>query len=323
MMGTFAHYAINALSSYEEGHCDIVVVGWVFHFGSPILSDRIERIISNYLSERFQADALHKVKGVSWLNLYFQWLPVVNRNCELLGVGKYFSVLARNSNITFTITSMLDYNDGKLITVFAVLFSAHCVTVFSIETSNNVSVLTILDTWWVNRELARSSGALSNLSDAVDRLSGISRLRDFVLKFSSMVSLASSGGKCPVIEIYQLFFSGDYHWLEVNAWLNHVDTTSVGREHGASPWVDFVHDAIKVSSNEKFFLYLKAFNFSHRVSAICVPLMANCDLLEVFKGSSFFQMVSDCILELFPVVLLASRVNKLPFREWDSWLKSL
>ena len=27
MMGTFAHYAINALSSYEEGYCDIVVVG--------------------------------------------------------------------------------------------------------------------------------------------------------------------------------------------------------------------------------------------------------------------------------------------------------
>lgn len=86
----------------------------------------------------------------------------------------------------------------------------------------------------VNSELTLSGGAFSNLRNTSYLLSSVGGLTTEVLKFSSVISLASGGGKCPVIKIDRLFVRGDNHSVKGNARLYQVNTTSIGCEHAAS-----------------------------------------------------------------------------------------
>ena len=70
----------------HHGNCDIVVIRWVLDFVSILLSNGLEGIITNNLSERFKGDGVDFIKGVGWGNLEGKSSLLIDWNRNELGV---------------------------------------------------------------------------------------------------------------------------------------------------------------------------------------------------------------------------------------------
>lgn len=81
--------------------------------------------------------------------------------------------------------------------------------------------------------------------------------------------------------------------------------------------MDEVDYTIVISPDEQVLLNFKPRYFGCRECAVGVPLVAYRKLIEVIKLSSLSLGVSDGVLKLISVVLLASRVYELPFGEGE------
>jgi len=75
------------LSSDHHGDGDVVVVGDVLSLVSVLLSDGLEGVVSDDLSERLKGDGVNLIKNVGWGNLEGKSSLLVNWDGDSLGVG--------------------------------------------------------------------------------------------------------------------------------------------------------------------------------------------------------------------------------------------
>ena len=75
------------LSLDHHGDGNVVVVGGVLGLGSVLLSDGLEGVITDNLSERFKGDGVNAIEGVGWGDLEGKSSLLINWDGNELGVG--------------------------------------------------------------------------------------------------------------------------------------------------------------------------------------------------------------------------------------------
>ena len=75
------------LSLDHHGHGNVVVVRWVLDFVSILLSNGLEGIVTNDLSECLQGDAVNDIKGVGWGHFQSKSSLLIDWDGDGLGVG--------------------------------------------------------------------------------------------------------------------------------------------------------------------------------------------------------------------------------------------
>jgi len=86
-VGGWGSSGLNWLSLDHHGDGDVVVVGGVLGLGSVLLSDGLEGVITDNLSERFKGDGVNAIEGVGWGNLKGEGSLLINWDGNELGVG--------------------------------------------------------------------------------------------------------------------------------------------------------------------------------------------------------------------------------------------
>merc|ERR1719454_2549470 len=74
------------LSLDHHGDGNVVVVRGVLGLGSVLLSDGLEGIVTNNLSERLEGDGVNAIEGVGWGNLEGESSLLINWDGDQLGV---------------------------------------------------------------------------------------------------------------------------------------------------------------------------------------------------------------------------------------------
>jgi len=78
---------LNWLSLDHHGDGNVVVVRGVLGLRSVLLSDGLEGVITNNLSERLEGDGVNAIEGVGWGNLKGKSSLLINWDGDQLGVG--------------------------------------------------------------------------------------------------------------------------------------------------------------------------------------------------------------------------------------------
>ena len=65
-VGSWSGSSLDWLSLDHHGDGDVIVVGGVLGLGSVLLSDGLEGIVTNNLSERLEGNGVNAIKGVGW-----------------------------------------------------------------------------------------------------------------------------------------------------------------------------------------------------------------------------------------------------------------
>ena len=74
------------LSLDHHGNGNIVVVGWILDLVSILLSDGLESVVSDDLSEGLKSDAVNDIESVGWGNLEGEGSLLIDWNRNELGV---------------------------------------------------------------------------------------------------------------------------------------------------------------------------------------------------------------------------------------------
>jgi hypothetical protein len=85
-VGRWGSGGLNWLSLDHHGNGDVVVVGGVLGFSSGLLSDRLESVITNNLSERLEGNGVNGIEGVGWGNLEGEGSLLIDWYVNFLGL---------------------------------------------------------------------------------------------------------------------------------------------------------------------------------------------------------------------------------------------
>ena len=84
-VGRWSSGGLNWLSLDHHGDGDVVVVGGVLGLSSGLLSDGLESIITNNLSERLQGNRADGIEGIGWGNLQGEGSLLIDWYVNFLG----------------------------------------------------------------------------------------------------------------------------------------------------------------------------------------------------------------------------------------------
>jgi hypothetical protein len=71
----------------HHGDGNVVVVAGVLGLSSGLLSDGLEGVVTNNLSERLEGDGVNGIEGIGWADLKGEGSLLINWDIDVLGVS--------------------------------------------------------------------------------------------------------------------------------------------------------------------------------------------------------------------------------------------